>query len=161
MEKSDVTKRSGKKANRSIMSKLLVDELKRPGRDAEAVEKIMKAANDVTQLIQSGCDLSATLILLSDVRVMDNHGILMCSMRGRSIDSATEEDPVWEHAMEFRLLCSSVLKRVGGLWRAALMLSLSEQLATLNEGDLDYAIEGDIVSRFVCHMLDLGRTAVN
>ena len=146
MQKAGVSKRAGKKANRSIMSKLLIDELKRPGRDAEAVEKIMKAADDITKLIQSGCDLSATLILLSDVRVMDNHGILISSMRGRSIDSVTEEDPVWEHAMEFRLLCSSFLQRVGGLWRAALMLSLSEQLATLNEGELEYAIEGDVVS---------------
>ena len=43
-----VSKRAGKKANRSVLSKLLVDELKRPGRDAEAVEKIMKAADDVS-----------------------------------------------------------------------------------------------------------------
>lgn len=145
IEAPEVSKRASKKANRSIMIKLLVDELKRPGRDAEAVEKIMKASNDMTMLIQSGCDLSATLVLLSDVRVVDDHGSLMCSMRGRSIDSAKEEDPVWEHAMEFRLLCSGVLQRVGGLWRAALMLSLSEQLASLNEGELDYAIEGDVI----------------
>ena len=154
LQTPDVSKRAGKKANRSIMSKLLVDELKRPGRDAEAVEKVMKAADDITKLIQSGCDLSATLILLSDVRVMDNHGILMSSMRGRSIDSDTEEDPVWEHAMEFRLLCSSFLQRVGGLWRAALMLSLSEQLAMLNEGELEYAIEGDVVSPLSVFLLD-------
>jgi len=136
---------TGKKANRSIMSRLLVDELKRPGRDAEAVEKIMKAASEMTKLIQSGCDLSATLILLSDVRVVEKHGSLHCSMRGRSIDSATEEDPVWEHAMEFRLLCSNVLQRVGPLWRAAMMLSLSEELASLNVGELEYAIEGDVI----------------
>lgn len=144
-QEEGVSRRADKKANRSVMSKLLVDELKRPGRDANTVEKIMKAANDITVLIQSGCDVSATLILLSEVRVLDNHGILMPAMHGRAIDAVTEEDPVWEHAMEFRLLCARVLKRVGGLWRAALMLSLSEQLASLNDGELDYAIEGDVI----------------
>jgi len=148
-EATNLTKRAGKKANRSFISKLLVDELKRPARDAESVETIMKAANDITHLIRSGCDMSATLILISDVRVTDNRGVLVPSLRGRPIDSATEDDPVWDHAMEFRLLCSEVLRKVGGLWRAALMLSLSEQLASLNDDDLDYTIEGDIVS--VCN----------
>ncbi|CAB9512863.1 Putative CCA tRNA nucleotidyltransferase 2 [Seminavis robusta] len=140
-------KRAGKKANRSIMSKLLVDELKRPGRDADSVEKIMSAANDITKLIQSGSDVSATLILLSDVRVRENSstGSLMSSMRGHRIDSVLEDDPVWSHAMEFRLMCSRVLQRVGPLWRAALFLSLSEQLASLNDGDHDYVIEGDVL----------------
>lgn len=142
------TRRSGKKANRSILSKLLVDELKRPGRDAEQIEKIIKAADEITQLVRNGCDLSATLILLSDVRVREFDGVWQCSMRNRKVDSVTEEDPVWEHAMEFRLLCSGVLQRVGPLWRAALMLSLSEQLASLTDGnELEYTIEGDMVSK--------------
>jgi tRNA nucleotidyltransferase/poly(A) polymerase len=146
LEEPEVSKRAGKKANRSIMSRLLVDELKRPSRDAELVEKIIKGANDITKLIQSGCDVSATLVLLSEVKVLDINGITLSSMRGRPIDSISEEDPVWQHAMEFRLLCSKMLKKVGVLWRAALMLSLSEQLAHLNDEDhLDYTIEGDVV----------------
>jgi tRNA nucleotidyltransferase/poly(A) polymerase len=140
--------RAGRKANRSIMSKLLVDELKRPIRDAEAVEKIMKSADEITHLIESGSDVSATLILLSEVRVRDKGLGLIPTMRGRLIDPASEDDPVWQHAMEFRLLCSRVLLKVGGLWRAALMLSLSEQLASLNEGELEYIIEGDMVCTF-------------
>jgi hypothetical protein len=63
---------------------------------------------------------------------------------GRPVDCVTEEDPVWELAMEFRLLCSKVLQRVGPLWRAALFLSIAEQLVSLEDG-LEYSIEGDTV----------------
>jgi tRNA nucleotidyltransferase (CCA-adding enzyme) len=146
------SKREGKRANRSIISKLLVDELKRPARDAEAVEKIMRGADDLTQLVNSGCDLSAMSVILSDIQVNDrfpddeSDSKLECSMHGRKVYSAVEEDPVWQHAMEFRLLCAEALKKVGPLWRAALVLSLSEQLEHISQGDLEYAIEGDIVS---------------
>ena len=144
---------SGKKGNRSVLTRLLVDELKRPTRDAESIERIVKAADDFTQLLDAGCDISATMILLGEVRVTaqevgdggkDAQQPLMCFMSGRKVESATEEDPVWEHAMEFRLLCSEVLRRVGPLWRAALFLSISEQLVSLEDG-LEYAIEGDVV----------------
>jgi tRNA nucleotidyltransferase/poly(A) polymerase len=144
------SKRQGKKENRSALLRLLVDDLKRPIRDAEAIERILKAADGFTQLLNSGCDISAMMVLLSDVRVSDvpvNGAAhrLVCSMNGRMINSETEDDPVWEHAMEFRLLCSSVLHCIGPLWRAALILSISEQLVTVDDGGLDYAIEGDIL----------------
>jgi len=187
------SRRQGKRANRSLIKKLLVDELKRPVRDAESVERIIKAANEFTRLLNSGFDISAMMILLSDVRVMyhgtgsssggggrtttttastavngdlssgaafagkdsssagnrdgDDNGVLSCAMNGRAVDSANEEDPVWEHAMEFRLLCSKVLHRIGPLWRAALFLSIAEQLSSLGSdtGALEYAIEGDVV----------------
>lgn len=138
----------GKKANRSVILQLLVDELKRPIRDAESIERIIRAADDFTQLLNSGCDISAMMILLSDARVSPVNGDghqLVCSMNGRVIDSSREEDPVWEHAMEFRLLCSSVMHRIGPLWRAALILSISEQLATLESEGLDFTIEGDVL----------------
>jgi hypothetical protein len=48
--------------------------------------------------------------------------------------------------MEFRLLASKVLQRIGPLWRAALILSLSEQLADLEDEHFSYTIEGDVVS---------------
>jgi tRNA nucleotidyltransferase/poly(A) polymerase len=156
---SIASKRDGKKGSRSEVGRVLVDELKRPIRDAESIEKIMKAADDFTQLMDAGCDISATMILLSDVRIT-HHAVdgaddddavdgtvddtLVCSMQGRPVDSVTEEDPVWELAMEFRLLCSKVLQRVGPLWRAALFLSTAEQLASLEDG-LEYSIEGDTV----------------
>jgi hypothetical protein len=63
------------------------------------------------------------------------------------IFSATEDDPVWLHAMELRLLCSKIMQRAGLLWRAALFLSLSEQMAKTFHGELDYVIEGDVVSQ--------------
>lgn len=140
-------RREGKKSNRSSILKLLIDGLKRPTRDAEAIERIMKAADDFTKLLDAGCDISATMILLSDVKVSyvngGERGSIACSMNGRVIDSVTEEDPVWEHAMEFRLLCSQVMHRIGPLWRAALFLSISEQL--VSHDGLDYAIEGDVI----------------
>ena len=45
---------SGNKSKRSVISKVLLDELKRPARDAKNVEKILKAINTVTILINNG-----------------------------------------------------------------------------------------------------------
>ena len=140
----------GKKAHRTVICSLLVDELKRPIRDAEAIGRIMKAADDITNLINTGCDLSATSILLSDIHIIyqngsNGEGSFSCRMNSKTINSETEDDPLWVHAMEFRLLTSKVLQRIGSLWRASLILSLSEQLTSLNN-DSDYYIEGDVVS---------------
>merc|ERR1712137_720954 len=66
-------------------------------------------------------------------------------MNSKPVDSVSETDPVWEHAMELRLLTSYVLKRAGPLWRAALILSLSEQLVSLYR-ESDYFIEGDVMN---------------
>lgn len=144
------SKRQGKKANRSAISKLLVDNLKRPGRDAVSIEKIMQGANDFTNLMNTGSDLSAMSVLLSDIRVEDEDGCLdgskfKCSMNGKKVYSAMEEDPVWKHAMLFRLQCSTILNKVGPLWRAALFLSLSEHMMEQFQDDLEYAIEGDVI----------------
>lgn len=143
-----------KKSNRSIISKILVDELKRPTRDSESVEKILSASDQITHLMGSGCDISATMILLSDVLITardenSGHGPcnVVCTMNGRGIDAATEQDPLWIHAMEFRQHCARVLSKVGPLWRASLILAISEQLAAF-EGDMSYAIEGDIVDDY-------------
>lgn len=143
----------GKKQNRSVISKLLVDCLKRPTRDADNVEKILKAADDFTHLMETGFDLSAESILLSGIQVKHERNgdddcdfeSLSCRMFGKVIDSVASDDPLWLHAMEFRLLTSNVLSRIGPLWRAALVLSLVEQLIALNDTFL-YTIEGDVVS---------------
>jgi len=166
-------KNLGRKANRSVVCKLLVDELKRPTREAEAVEKIMKGANDFKQLMNGGGDFSAVSILLSDIRVHEHNndsissssegdgddisdsssnaqsGVgsrkMKCSMNGQQVYTATENDPVWDHAMEFRLQCSNIMRKVGPLWRAALFLAMSEHITEALQDDLDYVIEGDIV----------------
>ncbi|OEU10534.1 PolyA_pol-domain-containing protein, partial [Fragilariopsis cylindrus CCMP1102] len=167
-------KNLGKKANRSVVCKLLVDELKRPTREAEAVGKIMKGANDFKQLMDCGGDFSAVSILLSDIRVHEVNddnisssssssdddvsdissnasqgGVgsrkMKCSMNGQDVYTATENDPVWDHAMEFRLQCSNIMRKVGPLWRAALFLAMSEHITEALQDDLDYVIEGDIV----------------
>ena len=172
VRESQKSRRQGRKANRSTICKLLVDELKRPTRDADAIEKIMDGANAFSLLMNSGCDVSAVSILLSDIRVEDDisseSAKFKCSMNGKRVYSAKEEDPVWQHAMEFRLLCSKVLKKVGPLWRAALFLSLSEHMSQTLEGwgELEYVIEGDVVSgprsRFEkCHQLSLTLSVVH
>lgn len=148
-------RRQGKKANRSVVCSLLVDELKRPIRDAEAIGRIMQAADDFTSLINSGCDLSAMSVLLSEIKISyckDLEGF-RCSMSSNEISSESEDDPVWQHAMELRLLTSKVLQRVGPLWRAALILSLSEQLLSL-ERESDFFIEGDIVSEMTIYVVN-------
>lgn len=148
-EQAKAGARQGKKASRSVIMKLMVDELKRPLRESESVEAIMKASDDFTNLLNAGCDLSATACLLEDIRVVyhgadDEEGHITCHMGQRVIDSATESDPLWHHAMELRLLVSKVLDRVGPLWRAAMILSLSEQLAMLENEQFSYTIEGDV-----------------
>mmetsp|Transcript_9498 Transcript_9498/g.28318 ORF Transcript_9498/g.28318 Transcript_9498/m.28318 type:complete len:874 (+) Transcript_9498:369-2990(+) len=149
---SDSQKKT-RKLNRSVVSKLLVDELKRPTREAEAVEKIMKGANDFKKLMNSGSDYSAMSVLLSDIRVCSEKSIsgskdgtkMICSMNGMQVFTATENDPVWQHAMEFRLSCSKVIRKVGPLWRAALFLAMSEHITEALEGDPEFVIEGDFV----------------
>eukprot|EP00980_Cylindrotheca_fusiformis_P005035 scaffold1062_cov130-Cylindrotheca_fusiformis.AAC.41 len=150
LSKVKKSKRDGKKANRSAISRLLVDELKRPNRDAESIEKIIRGANKFTQLINTGSDLSAISVLLSDIRVDEcldspDGSKFKCTMNGKTVDSATEEDPMWKHAMDFRLQCFEIMNNVGPLWRAALFLSLSEHMSEQFRGDLEYVIEGDIV----------------
>ena len=154
---ANTSKRSSSK-NRSIVMKILVDELKRPIRDAESIERIIKTADEFTQLMESGMDVSATMILLSDVSVSYTsdsddeaclrEGRLICTMNGRRIDSTIEDDPVWMHAMEFRLSCAKVLLHIGPLWRASFFLAISEELARAEQetnGGIEYTIEGDIL----------------
>jgi hypothetical protein len=38
-----------------------------------------------------------------------------------------------------------VMQKVGPLWRAALILSISEQLVSIDDDGLDYTIEGDVL----------------
>mmetsp|Transcript_5862 Transcript_5862/g.12017 ORF Transcript_5862/g.12017 Transcript_5862/m.12017 type:complete len:884 (+) Transcript_5862:335-2986(+) len=147
------TKKKPRKAKRSIILKLLVDELKRPLRDAEAVDKIMRAADGFTKLVSSGSDVSALSVLLSGAHVVHGskapEGVkgsnIMCTMDHRIVDPDTEDDPVWKHCMEFRLGCADILRKIGPLWRAAIILSLCEQLAEGKNSELEYMIEGDVV----------------
>ena len=154
---TQASRRSSSK-HRSIVMKVLVDELKRPIRDAESIERIIKTADEFTQLMESGMDVSATMILLSDVSVSytlgdddatcGTGGQLVCSMNGRRVDSNIEDDPVWMHAMEFRLSCAKVLQHIGPLWRASFFLSISEELVRAEHqtnGGIEYTIEGDIL----------------
>jgi tRNA nucleotidyltransferase/poly(A) polymerase len=139
-----------KKKTRGVIMKLLVDELKRPVQDAKAVALVIKTADDLTGLLNSGCAFAATSCLLNEIRVVSNNkngeNTVICSMGERRIDSDIEDDPEWLQAMEYRKLVAKVLSRAGPLWRAAMVLSLSEQLAKMEDDTLAYTIEGDVVS---------------
>ncbi|GKY99352.1 hypothetical protein MPSEU_000890300 [Mayamaea pseudoterrestris] len=153
VEKEKGSVRSRKKTSKSTLFNLLADDLKRPTREAEIVELIMETADEFTQIIESGHYVSSIMILLSDIQVVRQmvngdscEELLHCSMNGRPIDSTTEDDPVWQHAMEFRQLCAPLLRKVGSYWRIALLLAVSEQLAAVEVDGLEYAIEGDHIN---------------
>jgi tRNA nucleotidyltransferase (CCA-adding enzyme) len=143
------TRKKPRKAKRSVILRLLVDELKRPIRDADQVEKIMNAADCFTKLVLMGSDISALSVLLSGAQVMhdrENRNKIVCSMNTKIVEPDTEDDPVWLHCMEFRKNCADALRRIGPLWRAAFILSLCEQLMDATNDEVEYMIEGDIVS---------------
>ena len=143
------TRKKPRKAKRSVILRLLVDELKRPIRDADQVEKIMNAADSFTKLVSMGSDISALSVLLSGAQVMhdsENRSKIVCSMNKKAVEPDTEDDPVWLHCMEFRRNCAEALRRIGPLWRAAFILSLCEQLMDAGSDELEYTIEGDVVS---------------
>lgn len=124
----------------SLVKRLIVEDLKRPVRDAEDVERILAAADEIAELMQSGGGVSSTMVLLSDINIRQEITSVKTRehsfypfMSGRKVDPTTEQDPVWVHAMDFRLTCAKILKRIGSLWQAALILSLSEELNATKE----------------------------
>ena len=164
-----LTRRQGKKAHQSVVMKVMIDDLKRSVRDAEEVEKIQKGAEDFSKLIIEGGAISASTVLLNGIKVhyrdrsdesaaTENkyHGTttdsILCTMTGdtgeeKIIDPVSEQDSRWLHAMEFRVLCAKLLCKVNNRWRAALILSLSEQLALVDQFETNYSIEGDVVDQ--------------
>ncbi len=159
-----------RKANRSVVLELLVDGLRRPIREAEAVERIMAAADGFTRLVSIGVDVSALTVLLSGARVFhaaddisgEEGGLrdggggdcgggsrIFCTMDNRLVDPDTEDDPVWKHAMEFRSNCADVLGNIGQLWRAAFVLSMCEQLVSWRNHEIEYTCGGELVRPFI------------
>ena len=60
------------------------------------------------------------------------------------MDSGIEEDLLWCNVMKHRLLVSKLMERLGPLWRAVLVLLLSEQLLAVDDVT-SYTIEEDVV----------------
>jgi len=152
----NVSKRAGKRARYSIILSVMVDELKLPTRDAEAVERIIKASTDFTTILNTVGMSACTEILLNEVKVTvdkDSYSkTKRCSMStGKgvvNINSELEKSPCWLKSMEFRLMCSNIMERAGPFWRSALLLAVSEQLTIFNGGDeFDVAIEGDEIEQ--------------
>jgi hypothetical protein len=158
-KEASLGRQRGKKANRSPIMMLMIDELKRPVRDGEAVEIIIKAADDFTELVQGWSSLSASTVILGKISVTyggdDHDSHIACFMGTKKVNPETERDPLWIHAMEFRLATSQVMIRVGQLWRAAFILSLCEQLADADYNHrFSYTIEGDVVCLTCLTLLD-------
>eukprot|EP00584_Thalassiosira_punctigera_P000529 CAMPEP_0172527070 /NCGR_PEP_ID=MMETSP1067-20121228/1847_1 /TAXON_ID=265564 ORGANISM="Thalassiosira punctigera, Strain Tpunct2005C2" /NCGR_SAMPLE_ID=MMETSP1067 /ASSEMBLY_ACC=CAM_ASM_000444 /LENGTH=706 /DNA_ID=CAMNT_0013310735 /DNA_START=177 /DNA_END=2297 /DNA_ORIENTATION=+ len=144
-QEEEVRKKPRKAKKKSTVTKLLVDELKRPTREAESIEAIMKAADEFTALVFTGGSESALAILLSGACVINSARSkkqqTICTIENRDVDPDTERDPVWEHCMEFRRDCADVLKRVEHRWRAAFILSLSEQLVNWQNHKIEYVCD--------------------
>lgn len=107
-EEDDDRKKTKKAKEQSTVRKLLVDELKRPTKEAQSIESIMNAADEFTALVSAG-DSSALAVLLSGARVhhdADDRTSVRCTIDHRSVDPDDERDPVWEHCMEFRGGCA-------------------------------------------------------
>ena len=153
-----IAEERSKNNKNTIIRRLLVDELYRPSVDAESVERIIHGANDITRLIyDNDCDEMALDILMDDIQVKyirddddDDDGQDFSDIMGLKMKWSIGSQPIhWDEpeepnqdnnypsccsrAMDFRLLCHPVLKRVGSLWRASVILSLSEQLLLLDD----------------------------
>jgi len=152
----NVSKRAGKKARYSIIMCVMVDHLKLPSRDAEAVEKIIGASADFTGILDSVGMSACREILLNEIKVTidkDCHfQTKKCSMLTEkgitNINSELEKNSCWLKSMEFRLMCSDIMERAGPFWRPALLLAVSEQLAMANGGEeFHVSIEGDEIEQ--------------
>ena len=117
---------------KSLTSVTLFESLKRPTRDCDDVLIIQNAAKRFSACMEEGGDLSATAVLLSDVEVeVSSDSGLPCRQGSDAARDTT--DPIWKHAMEFRLQLASIIRSAGPFWRAGLVLSLSQRLQQLNE----------------------------
>lgn len=152
----------GKKSHRSIIMHIVIDHLKRSAREAENMQKIIHASNEFSECMTNPLDNSMSMaVLLHGIKITKSHkrsadgstvDEVECSMlseNGRTVvHSDMVQDPIWTRCMDYRLKLSNIMDKVGPLWRAALILSLSEQLSSLNHGDeFDVAIEGDVIEQ--------------
>jgi len=134
-----------KKNNRPNVMKLLMDDLKRPSRDAEGIHVIHRAADQFTNLIAGRGYPTAATVLLNDITVFsDAEGIVTCEMNKDIVDPDTEMNDTWVHVMKYRAEMAEIMRKTGPLWRAALVLSLCEWLERLNDEN-DWNSEDDIV----------------
>lgn len=158
---------------RSFVSRLMIDDLKRPARDAQNAEAVMRAADRFTRLIDAHDpdNRSTTTTTRIDPKDILLRGVFVrpsgkdddsdhdrdredveCVMQRLNgelveevrVDPLTTNDRVWRDAMEYRWECAEVLREIGSLWRPALILSLAERLVQL---DFDIAIEEDVINQ--------------
>jgi len=153
----------GKKSHRSIIMHIVIDHLKRSAREAENIQKIIQASNEFSECLSNPLDNSMSMaVLLHGIKIQkkshkksDDDAAMdevVCSMNSDNgpliVHSDMVQDPIWTRCMDFRLKLSNIMEKVGPLWRAAFILSLSEQLSSLNHGDeFDVAIEGDVIEQ--------------
>lgn len=118
----------GSKRNRrssSFFHQVLNHGLKRPSSDIQSIESIVK-----------GTDALCTLL-----EVEEHNGSMVKTILRNGIQFATlsQQDPQWNEIATLRWQCYKVLKRIGPLWREALILALSSSQVDLTEATQRYA----------------------
>ena len=115
----------------------MVDELKRLVFDAESIQAIMKGADEFANLWEGfgRGGLSPTACLLSDIKVVTKAGFgndqtplhMLYEREGNRLWNREDLDPVWQGAMEYHLLVSIVVKKLGqsSMESSNMILSLS------------------------------------
>ena len=113
--------RKGKKSTQSPIYSLLVDELKRPLRDAQGIETIQQCARMFSDLVMNEGGWDSVSVLVSGVKILPDDVRVIS-------DEDLKADPLLYNAMTFRLKCARILSKCKNLWRAALVLSLCYEL---------------------------------
>lgn len=122
--------RKGKKSTQSPIYSLLLDELKRPSRDAQSVEIIQQCARQFSELVMNEGGWDSVGVLVSGVKITPNDSKVIT-------DEDLRNDPLAENAMNFRLKTGRILAKCKNLWRAALVLSLCYELHSCTNTAVD------------------------
>lgn len=145
--------RKGKKSTQSPLFTLLLDELKRPSKDAQNVETIQECAIKFSDLVMNEGGWEGVNVLVSGVKVLPNDKNIVK-------DEDIENDVLLQNAMEFRLKCFRILKRCKNLWRASLVLSLCHELRRCSDDpgeEIIFERKVDVLSQYNAFALSLLR----
>ena len=111
MTTPSMTSLGGKKSRRngSILYQLLTKGLKRPVRDTQSIERIIKGADSLQSFLEK-------------------HGETALQFEKVAIDTLGSENQVqWKHMSDLRWEGYRVLKQLGPFWKESLVLAISEQ----------------------------------
>eukprot|EP00934_Nitzschia_sp_Nitz4_P001910 Nitzschia sp. Nitz4//scaffold213_size37731//33675//35714//NITZ4_007726-RA/size37731-processed-gene-0.15-mRNA-1//-1//CDS//3329542083//1910//frame0 len=136
---------SNEKILREKLKDILVGVLKRPSKDFEAVTTILVGATEFSRLVESSGDDVAN-VLQSDILLGVNDTGVQCLMEGHHVNCISVDDPRWHQAMSFRARCAQFVNKVGPLWRASLILSLSKDVI---DSGVSYSDERQLLGKYM------------